>query len=125
MTVMPEDSAMPEDPVVKSGRREAIFTLIVWLAAATYTVGYCTCYGYGRAPQDVRFVLWFPDWVFWGIVVPWLTCAIISAWFALCVMQDAPLVSDADAPPEDNTPSGHSPDDNSPRPAAPAPGGRP
>ena len=95
-------TVMPEDPVVKSGRREAIFTLCLWLAATIYTASYCTLHGYGREPHDVRFVLWFPDWVFWGIVAPWLVCAVVSSWFALCVMQDAPLASAEDAPPDDN-----------------------
>jgi hypothetical protein len=75
-----------------------------------------------------------PDWVFWGIVVPWLVCAIVSAWFALCVMQDAPLASDADVPPDDspadaNSPVGRPlPDSNAPgsnAPGSPAAGGRP
>ena len=94
-------TTMPEDPVVTSGRREAIFTLGLWLAAAIYTVSYCGLHGYGRTPDAAHFVLWFPDWVFWGIVVPWLVCAVISTWFALCVMQDAPLASAEDAPPDD------------------------
>jgi hypothetical protein len=110
---------MPEDPVVKSGRREAVFTLGMWLAAATYTVGYCTLHGYGREPHDQHFVLWFPDWVFWGIVAPWLACAVVSSWFALCIMQDAPLASADDAPPDDN-PADSGAGDTSPR---HAPGG--
>jgi hypothetical protein len=92
---------MPEDPVVTSGRREALFTLGLWLAATLYTVGYCTLYGYGSAADAEQSVLWFPAWVFWGIVVPWLACTAISCWFALCVMQDAPLVRSDDAPPDD------------------------
>ncbi len=99
MTAQPENAAEypPEDPVVSSGRREAIFTLGLWAAATVYTVSYCTLHGYGRDPQVLRFVLWFPDWVFWGIVAPWLVCASVSIWFALCVMQDAPLISGSDA----------------------------
>jgi hypothetical protein len=133
-------TVMPEDPVVKSGRREALFTLVMWLAAVIYTVGYCTLHGYGPRPHDEHFVLWFPSWVFWGIVAPWLVCAIVSSLFALFVMQDAPLASDADAPPDDNaagdnadgdSSDGDSSDDdgsrpggNSPQPSAPAPGRR-
>ena len=72
-----------EDPVVRSGRREALWTLALWLAATIYSVTYCTLHGYGRPVESLSFVLWFPDWVFWGIVVPWLVCTAVSIYFAL------------------------------------------
>jgi hypothetical protein len=100
---------MPENAVVKSGRREALFALGLWLAAGIYTVVYCTQHGYDLAPADITYILWFPAWVFWGIVVPWLACAAISTWFALAVMSDEPLSSDLDSPPEDGPPVAASP----------------
>jgi hypothetical protein len=82
----------PEDPVVRSARREAIWAFAVWLAAAVYTLSYCYLYGYGSRPLDeVQFVLWFPDWVFWGIVVPWFACTVVTIYFAYFVMGDEPL----------------------------------
>lgn len=81
----------PEDPVVTNGRREALLTFIVWLAALAYTVGYCYLFGYGRSADSLKFVLWFPDWVFWGIVVPWLACVVITSYFAFRIMGDEPL----------------------------------
>ncbi len=86
-----------EDPLVKSGRREAAFALVLFAAALVYTLVYCDFQGYTpRPPESLSFVLWFPDWVFWGIVVPWLACVLISTIFALCCMTDADL--DADLP---------------------------
>jgi len=38
----------------------------MWLVAMTYTVGYCGLYGYQRSAEDLRYVLGFPDWVFWA-----------------------------------------------------------
>ena len=38
-----------EDPVVCSGRREAIWAFSLWLLAAIYTLGYCYVYGYSLA----------------------------------------------------------------------------
>ena len=87
-----------EDPVVRAGRREAALTAVIWIAAMSYTITYCYLHGYGRSLDDVKFVLWFPDWVFWGIVVPWLVCVGISTVFAFGFMGDEPLGPDA---PED------------------------
>ncbi|HEX4146922.1 MAG TPA: hypothetical protein VHY91_25720 [Pirellulales bacterium] len=99
----PRASAL-EDPVVRSGRREGLWTLALWLAAMIYTVTYCTFWGYGRPIESLSFVLWFPDWVFWGIVVPWGACTVVSIYFALYVIEDDPLASADDAASEDAPP---------------------
>jgi hypothetical protein len=80
-----------DDPVLRSARREASVVLAVWLAALVYTVGYCYVFGYGRDPDSLRFVLGFPDWVFWGILAPWTACTAISGWFAFVFMTDDDL----------------------------------
>jgi hypothetical protein len=80
-----------EDQVVRSGRREAVWVLLLWCAAALYTLGYCACFGYGRSADELRFVLGFPDWVFWGIVAPWTVCVVIGCWFAYFYMTDDDL----------------------------------
>jgi hypothetical protein len=85
-----------EDPVLRSARREAVIVFFTWVAAVAYTVAYCARYGYNRPVESLTFVLWFPDWVFWGIVAPWLACAAFSLWFAWGVMRDEDLGSDAD-----------------------------
>lgn len=90
--------ATHEDPVVQSARREALVVLVVWLLAMSYTVGYSYLYGYGRSVDDLQFVLGFPDWVFWGVVVPWLVCLAISWVFSYVLMRDEDLGEDpADA----------------------------
>ncbi len=110
---MPDDSAKGcrqlltpdgEDPVVRSGRREAFWTLGLWLAATIYSVTYCTLCGYRRPVESLSFILWFPDWVFWGIVAPWLVCATISIYFAIWVIEDDPLTSSDDSLSEDSPP---------------------
>ena len=35
-----------DDSVLISSRREAILVLLIWLAAMSYTVGYCVWRGY-------------------------------------------------------------------------------
>jgi hypothetical protein len=86
-----------EDAVVKAARREASLALGIWLVAMAYTVSYCYLYGYGRAVESLTFVLWFPDWVFWGIIVPWGICVLGSIPFAFRFMGDEPLGEEIDA----------------------------
>ena len=85
-----------EDPVVTSTRREALGVLATWLIAMVYTVTYCYVYGYGRTATDLKFVLGFPDWFFWGLVVPWTLCVGVSWLYAFYFMQDADLGDDRD-----------------------------
>ncbi len=84
-------SSSKDDPVLRSARREGIVVFAAWLSAMTYTVGYCYLNGYDRPQESLTFVLGFPDWVFWGIVVPWGTCTIVSGLFAFCFMKDESL----------------------------------
>jgi hypothetical protein len=96
----PEVAHGPEDPVVRSARREAVVSILIWLGAMTYTIGYCWRYAYDRAPGDVELIGGFPDWVLWGIVAPWLVCAGLSWWFAYGFMTDESLGDEA--PPADD-----------------------
>ena len=75
----------------QSARREMLIALSAWAMAAVWTLGVCWAWGYGRDPQSLKFILGFPDWVFAGIVVPWIVSTIFSVWYSLCVMTDAPL----------------------------------
>lgn len=79
-----------DDPLIRHGRREALAVAAIALAATAYTLAVCGWLGYDRAGEPVRFVLGFPDWVFWGIVVPWLACV------AICLAVSGGLVADDD-----------------------------
>jgi hypothetical protein len=80
-----------EIPLLKSARREALAAMAIWLIATIYSVGYCFLFGYGRKPESLTFVLGFPDWVFWGLILPWGVCTIISSLFAFWFMVDEEL----------------------------------
>jgi hypothetical protein len=88
-----------EDPVVKAARREACLALAMWIVAMCYTVTYCYLNGYGRSVESLTFVLWFPDWVFWGIIVPWVLCVVLSIPFAFRWMGDESLGEEMDDQP--------------------------
>jgi hypothetical protein len=85
------------DPVLKSARREALIVFATWIVAMAYTVTYCARYGYGHSAEDLKnlkYVLGIPEWVFWGIVVPWGVCVLISWFFASVLMTDEDLGED-------------------------------
>ena len=86
-----------EDTLVHNARREAAFALSLWVVAMIYTLSYCYLNGYERSPESLTFVLWFPDWVFWGIVAPWAACVVISTFFAFRLMGDEPLGDEIDS----------------------------
>jgi hypothetical protein len=99
------DMMRNRDPLLKSARREALFAAGVWLVAMAYTVGYCCLYGYGRSAESLTFVLGFPTWVFWGIVVPWGACTLISCGFSLFFMKVCELGEDLNEAPAAENPT--------------------
>ena len=84
-------TTLREDPLVRSARREALIVLAILAAAMIWTLGYCSRHAYSGAPEDLELVLGFPAWVMWGVLVPWITCSLVSIVFAFAVMSDDPL----------------------------------
>ena len=79
------------DPLVSHAFREAIGVGVLCVIAGIWTVGYCYLEGYHRSEGDVPLVMGIPRWAFWGILVPWLICAALSAAFAFYFMSDTAL----------------------------------
>ena len=80
-----------EDPLVKSSRREAVIVSAMFLAAMAYTLGYCGLYGYGPNAVITPLVFGFPNWIFYGVIVPWVICTAVSIVYALVFITDDPL----------------------------------
>jgi len=89
----------------QSARREAAITILVWFVALLWTLGYCYLRGYEH-PADswlvtsgwatppgkpVKTVLGVPEWIFYGIVVPWLVCTAFTVLFGLFGIRDDEL----------------------------------
>lgn len=91
-----EPSVRP-DPVFVSARREALAVAGISLVAGIYTIVVCGMMGYGRDPKTLTFVLGFPDWIFWGIVLPWTVCVGVSLYFGATFMCDEDLGEDEPA----------------------------
>lgn len=98
-----------DDRIYLHARREAILILVVWALCGIYTVGYCYLFGYisdepmsdslgppagdlfdsiletRRDPESITFPLGLgiPDWVFYGVLLPWGICIAFTIWFCL------------------------------------------
>ena len=67
------------------------------LAAAIFLIAFlgCTCViamlGYpspGERPPEPSLIWGIPEWVFWGLFVPWLVLMGVTWWFALFFLRD-------------------------------------
>lgn len=79
---------MADDPGFRWACREAWTTLLIWVCATAYTALFCLARGYRREPESIAFVLGFPDWVFWGVLAPWLVCMVLTTAFALLMKEE-------------------------------------
>lgn len=92
---MPPSTDSPRDnPVLESSRREAIAAFVLLIVAMLYTVLYCYAFGYNRELSTLTYVLGFPDWIFWGVVAPWVVCVVISFLYGMVFMRDEDLGED-------------------------------
>jgi hypothetical protein len=83
--------ARREDPVLTSARREALLVFAIWVLACVWVLSVSYRYGYHRDAATLTYVLGFPDWVFWGIVVPWSVCTALCCVLAYLVIRDEDL----------------------------------
>lgn len=93
----------PPDALYRSAKRELIVSTSVWFTALVWSVGFSYRYGYHLKPGELTYVCGFPFWIFYGVVVPWGLCTVISGAIAFGFMQDADLGATDDSPtPEGN-----------------------
>ncbi len=98
---MPDREA--EVRLIRHARREGAIVLTVWALALAWVVGYCYLRGYRhdensavvrwglaepRTAADLKLIAGFPDWVFAGIVVPWLLCTAFTLVFCFFMIDD-------------------------------------
>lgn len=101
----------PAASLYRHARREAILVMLVWALALVWTLGYCYLHGYRHAAnswvvqaglarpvaeQEFRQVAGLPEWVTYGILAPWLACTAVTIVFALFVIRDDDLGTEAE-----------------------------
>ncbi len=118
----------PEDLVLRHSRREASFIILLWLACLLYSVSYCYLYGYvsheplpdatgpsigglfgeasrfGRDPGsiDTPLGLGIPDWVLFGVALPWIISLLFCFWYCCFFFAEDDLFPSQDNPTEDD-----------------------
>lgn len=91
MSQSPPNSKRKLDPVFIHARREAIVIFLLWVLCMVWTTTVYWVWGHGRAAEDVELWWGLPDWVFVGVVAPWLVVDVISVWFCFVFMKDDDL----------------------------------
>jgi hypothetical protein len=79
------------DPLFLNSRREAILILCLWALCLLWAVPFCYLNGFRQSPEEMRTILGMPDWVFWGITVPWVLASVFAIWFSMRVIVDDDL----------------------------------
>lgn len=82
------------DPVFVHSRREAWVIMGVFLLFGVYSIS--ASFLLGRVPEDgnlseIRTMFGMPNWVAWGVLLPWLLANIVTAWFCFGFMKNDPL----------------------------------
>lgn len=87
---------MDSAAILRNSRREAVFTVIVWVLACLYTVGYAGLFAYRGPGEQPELIGGMPSWVVWGVVLPWFACTAVTCWYAMCGIVDEDLGEEAD-----------------------------
>ncbi|MCY3628799.1 MAG: hypothetical protein OXI05_11570 [Bacteroidota bacterium] len=69
----------------RRARREALHILVAWGICMIWTIGYCAFFAYGSG--DISLLWGMPQWVVFGIALPWVIATLYSLWFALFYMK--------------------------------------
>ncbi len=97
----PDDPDLELDSLFVSSLRESKWIIVAWVVNFTWVVGYCVLRGYRiDDAEKLITILGMPNWVFWGVFLPWIITTLFTAWFALTQMADHPL---DDAGPQENS----------------------
>jgi hypothetical protein len=81
----------PYDPTFTNARREAAVILIIYSISLLYTILFCNFFGYDRDPETIRLYFGIPDWVAWGVLLPWTINVLVTFWFCFFYMAEDDL----------------------------------
>lgn len=98
----------PARQLLRHAYQELAVCGVVWIVAMIWTLGVYVLIGYRHAPDHwlvtsgwarspdapVPIVLGMPEWVAYGVVLPWVTISIFTVLYALFWMHDDDLGDD-------------------------------
>jgi hypothetical protein len=86
------------EPSYRRTLKEAVVALLLWLGAGIWVLSVSYWLGYRRPVHSIGGI---PNWVLWGVLVPWVTLFFVHSWYSLFFLR----ADDADDEPEDTPPS--------------------
>jgi hypothetical protein len=93
----PRQTSGKEQRLLRNARREGLVIMAAWAVALLWSVGVGYLFGYDP-DRRIGLILGMPDWVFWGIALPWALCLLLSVWFCFRYMADDDLGQDREGP---------------------------
>jgi hypothetical protein len=90
----PPEAPGKEQQLLQHARREGAVILVVWLVCLVWSMSSASVWGYDQPAANMSLILGIPEWVFWGIVLPWGLCLAFSVWFCFVFMADDDLGED-------------------------------
>jgi TRAP-type C4-dicarboxylate transport system permease small subunit len=95
------------EPSYRRTLKEAIVALMLWFGAGVWVISVSYWLGSGRPVVSIGGI---PNWVLWGILLPWVTLFLIHSWYSLFFMQAGDMQAGDmqagdDEPPADSSPT--------------------
>jgi uncharacterized membrane protein YhdT len=83
-----------EDPRYEQANREARWAIGYWLAFTVVVTGLAWWLGYEKPASELSFILGFPAWFFWSVLVTSVVFSVIPAMIIRRHFRDVPLTPD-------------------------------
>lgn len=96
------DEDYEHDPVFTNSYREAVVIIVLFVLFMFWTVGISFWLGVREDVSDVEAIslVWgMPQWVFYGVFLPWMLVNVISVWFCFGLMKTDDLSEGASSLP--------------------------
>jgi uncharacterized membrane protein YhdT len=83
-----------EDPRYEQANKEAWWAIGYWLAFTVVVTGLAWWLGYDKPADELDFVLGFPAWFFWSVLMTSVVFSVIPVWIIRRKFVDVPLTPD-------------------------------
>ena len=83
-----------EDPRYAQANKEAWWAIGYWLAFTVVVTGLAWWLGYDKPADELDFVLDFPAWFFWSVLMTSVVFSVIPVWIIRRRFVDVPLTPD-------------------------------
>ncbi|GAB3420156.1 YhdT family protein [Flindersiella endophytica] len=93
----PVDEPFEEDPRYAIAKRELLLALAYWAAFTIVVTTTAWLLGGGKEASELTFVLGFPAWFFWSVLVACVAFSVVPYFIVKYGFTDVPLSADGDA----------------------------